>query len=121
LPPPPRARASARARRRPTTPVAPLGSSVARALVYCPAFYLLVGFPRAAAAVAETRRRPSLRLHSGHLQLLGELQAEPDRSPGRQLRRLAGAGRARTAPGQGRDCNTSNCSRVFCARLSAWV
>jgi hypothetical protein len=40
-------------------------------------------------AATENRRRPSLRLHSGHLQLLGELLAEPGRSPDRQLRRLA--------------------------------
>jgi hypothetical protein len=32
-------------------------------------------------AAAETRRRPPLRLHSGHLQLLGELLAEPAPPP----------------------------------------
>jgi hypothetical protein len=48
---------TARARRRSTTPVAPLGSSVARALTNCPASRPLAGFPRAAAAVAAGRRR----------------------------------------------------------------
>jgi hypothetical protein len=47
---------TARARRRSTTPVAPLDPSVAHALANCPAFCLLAGFPQAAAATAAGRR-----------------------------------------------------------------
>jgi hypothetical protein len=42
--------------------------------------------------------------------------------PGRQRRRLAGAGRARAAlPGQGPDCVDLNLSRVPCVNFRAWV
>jgi hypothetical protein len=93
---------SAHARRRSTTLVAPPGSSVAPVLANCPASRPLAGFPEPLRppppAAAETRRGPLLRPNSGIPQLLGVLLAEPGRSPGRQLRRLAGAGRARVAP-----------------------
>jgi hypothetical protein len=46
---------AARARRRSTTLVAPLGSSEASALANCPAPRLLAGFPRATAATAAGR------------------------------------------------------------------
>jgi hypothetical protein len=93
---------TARAHRRPTALLASLAPSVARALTNCPASRPSPDFPEpprpSPLSAVETRLRPPLHHHSGHLQLLGELLAEPGRSPGRQLRRFAGAGRARAAP-----------------------
>jgi hypothetical protein len=57
LPPPPRARSSTRARRRPVAPVASLGTSRPSQVCYCSAPRLLAAFPRAAAATAAGRRR----------------------------------------------------------------
>jgi hypothetical protein len=83
---------AARAHRRPTALLAPLGSSEAHAFACCHPLCPLAGFPRAAVATAEPRRWPPLCLHSGHLPLLGEHVVVLSRLPGRQRRQLAGAG-----------------------------
>jgi hypothetical protein len=57
LPPPPRAHASTRARRRPVAPVASLGTTRPSQVAYCSAPHLLTAFPRAAAATAAGCRR----------------------------------------------------------------
>jgi hypothetical protein len=73
-------------------------------------------------ATAEPRRRPSLRLHSGPLPLLGERVVQPGYLPGRDRRRFAGFGRScADLPGQRPNCKQRVLSRVFRVKVQGIV